>query len=162
MTFNNATFSQKTMTIMAAPHKTMKRLYRAAMDLRDVSGQSAVARLLGVSPQVVKNWEGRGISIEGALSAQKVIGCDANWLLDDEVPASDYMNTSWTPAQQAAPAQVTELPSASYKDTSWPFQAVRKDDLDRLSDFDRGQVEGFIKGLLQAGGYQRKSNGTTD
>ena len=60
----------------------MKRLYAAALALRQESGQSNVARLLNASPQTVKNWESRGISQSGAIKAQAVIGCDAAWITE--------------------------------------------------------------------------------
>lgn len=44
---------------------------------------------------------------------------------------------------------------------TWPFHGVTQDEYKKLAEFDRGQVEGFIKGLLQAGQQQRKSNGAT-
>lgn len=62
-------------------HASAERLYAAADKLRDVRGQSAVARLLKVSPQVMKNWEARGVSEKGALLAQAEMRCDANWIL---------------------------------------------------------------------------------
>lgn len=58
----------------------MKRLYQAAMALRGVDTQTEVARLMGTSPQVVSNWEKRGISKEGLLTAQERIGCRAEWV----------------------------------------------------------------------------------
>jgi DNA-binding XRE family transcriptional regulator len=60
----------------------MKRLYEAAKILRNVEGQSDVARIMNASPQTVNNWEARGISNEGLLTAQEAIGCDAIWLRD--------------------------------------------------------------------------------
>lgn len=63
-------------------HPQMTRLYQAAAELRHAEGQSAVAKLLNVSPQTVNNWEVRGISSDGLLSAQEVIGCNAIWLRD--------------------------------------------------------------------------------
>jgi len=94
MTFNNTAFNAKTIDGVIAIHPTIERLYQAAKELRDVSGQSAVARLLGKTPQVVKNWEARGISSEGALLAQKIIGCDANWLLEGGM---QMRNADWLP-----------------------------------------------------------------
>lgn len=94
VTFNNIAFSGNTISRVTAIHPTIERLYLAAKELRDVSGQSAVARLLGKTPQVVKNWEARGISSEGALLVQKIIGCDANWLLDGE---AQMKNSHWLP-----------------------------------------------------------------
>lgn len=65
-------------------HASTDRLYQAAKQLRDVSGQSAVARLLNESPQTVKNWETRGVSRAGAMTAETVIGVRAAWLLTGE------------------------------------------------------------------------------
>lgn len=61
-------------------HPTTERLYEAARELRKTTGQSAVAFLIGESPQTVKNWESRGISNQGAINAASVIGCNAQWL----------------------------------------------------------------------------------
>lgn len=74
---NNAAF---TFGKLGHMREDMKRLYAAARELRNVEGQSAVARLLGESPQTVRNWETRGISKKGLLVSQRVIGCSANWL----------------------------------------------------------------------------------
>lgn len=60
----------------------MTRLYRAAKDLQGWSGQSFIARELGMSPQTLNNWEARPISQEGLIAAQEKIGCDAIWLRD--------------------------------------------------------------------------------
>ena len=76
--FNNTLFSGGTILSM---HDQMERLYSAAKTLKNVEGQSAVARFLNESPQTVKNWESRGISKSGSVKAQAHIGCDANWLL---------------------------------------------------------------------------------
>ena len=68
-------------------HETMKRLYQAALELKDIDDpgrQSKVARLLNVSSQTVNNWEARGISKEGVLVAQDKIGCLAKWVQSGE------------------------------------------------------------------------------
>lgn len=62
----------------------MERLYRAADELKGIKTQTGVAIALNVSPQVVKNWEDRGISKQGLLLAQKIIGCSAHWLQTGE------------------------------------------------------------------------------
>lgn len=61
-------------------HDTMKRLYQAAAELKCRHGQSEVARFLNLSPQVLANWESRGMSKGGILTAQKTTGCSAVWL----------------------------------------------------------------------------------
>ncbi|MBF9264608.1 LexA family transcriptional regulator [Paracidovorax cattleyae] len=67
-------------------HESTARLYQAASEIKDVSGQSAVARLLGESPQNLKNWEVRGVSKAGALKAEELIGCSAAWVLAGDAP----------------------------------------------------------------------------
>lgn len=76
-TFNTPRVPAPTLHVM---HESMSRLYRAARELGGVTGQSAVARALNESPQTVKNWEKRGISAEGAITAERVFGCRAAWV----------------------------------------------------------------------------------
>lgn len=63
-------------------NEQMERLYQAAQVLLGKSGQSELGRVLNESPQVLANWESRGISAAGLLDAQATIGCDAIWLRD--------------------------------------------------------------------------------
>lgn len=65
--------------IIGEMHETMTRLYHAAA-LAGVVGQSDVARKLDQSPQTLNNWERRGMSKGGMLTAQRVFGCSAVWL----------------------------------------------------------------------------------
>lgn len=59
----------------------MQRLYEAARTCDPpVIGQSNVARALDELPQTVKNWEQRGVSQRGLISAQRVFGADATWI----------------------------------------------------------------------------------
>lgn len=76
--FNNILLWRQTIRAM---HDSATRLYEAAKALRRTEGQSAVARLLNESPQTVKNWETRGVSRQGAIKAQNLIGCNAHWVL---------------------------------------------------------------------------------
>jgi len=74
-------------------HDSALRLYQAASQIKDVSGQSAVARLLGESPQNIKNWEVRGVSKAGALKAEELIGCSAAWVLTGDGQATTGRGT---------------------------------------------------------------------
>jgi len=65
-------------------HATAARLLEAAKLLKGSAGPSDLARLLGVSPQKVTNWMSRGVSKEGLLEAQRLIGCSATWLQTGE------------------------------------------------------------------------------
>lgn len=61
-------------------HPQMARLYEAAEKIKGITGQSAAARLLAVTPECLCNWEVRGVSPEGMLDAQEILGCNAVWL----------------------------------------------------------------------------------
>lgn len=74
---NNSLFSSLRMPDM---HKQMERLYEAAKAIKGITGQSELARALNASPQTVKNWEARGVSKSGLLTAERTLGCSAVWV----------------------------------------------------------------------------------
>lgn len=78
--FNNKVFTSTTIDSMRAIHETTRRLYAAAKELWDVDGPANVARLLNESPQLINNWERRGMSAAGIIEAARTIGCRAEWL----------------------------------------------------------------------------------
>ncbi len=156
MTFNNTMFGRETICVMQMLHESVERLYAAAKELRDVTGQSAVARLLNVTPQVVKNWEARGISSDGALLAQKKIGCNANWLLEGVPKAQDQGYDLPRPIARPPVAQeyVRDTHWNNRANQSWPFKRVSVQDLSQLTDAERHHVE---EGILFMLGSKDKS-----
>lgn len=84
--------SNENCPIIRAMNEQMERLYAAAKAIHRIDGQSAVAKLMNVSPQTVNNWEARGISIEGLLRAQEMVGCNAIWLRDGTGKMTDTGN----------------------------------------------------------------------
>jgi phage repressor protein C with HTH and peptisase S24 domain len=85
---NNVAFSGQTIRGMNEPtrHPSIQKLYRVAADRGDTQ-PARVAERLNIGAQTLNNWESRGISRDGALTAQAIYGADANWLLgDDSVP----------------------------------------------------------------------------
>lgn len=91
-------------------HTQMKRLYRAAQELKDIHGQSALAKELGASPQTIHNWELRGISKQGLVNAQRVIGVSASWLETGQgtMALAGMQNVA------PAPADTRPIPLISY------------------------------------------------
>lgn len=73
-------FSDHTMAFMMKD--SMKRLYLAAKHKAGDDSQADVARRMNKSPQQINNWEGRGISQEGAIEAERVYGVSPRWLID--------------------------------------------------------------------------------
>lgn len=109
-------------------HKQAQRLYEAAKKLKGVYQQAEVARLLGTSSQVIKNWEARGISKGGILAAQTAIGCRAEWLehgsgpmtgLPSASPFIDATSTAllWDTGRDFAVSAATMLPVFSWSET---------------------------------------------
>lgn len=68
-------------------HESVERLYEAARESKGLKRPVDVARVLGVSPQVLSNWELRGMSAEGAVEAEVAFGCRAAWLLRGNLPS---------------------------------------------------------------------------
>lgn len=62
-------------------HPSAERLFSAAEALHGIRTGGELSRALDVLPQTVSAWVVRGVSREGALLAQEVLGCDANWVL---------------------------------------------------------------------------------
>jgi hypothetical protein len=72
-------------------HASMSRLLNFARDsTKNASAQNRlhtwpdIERRLGITSAVVSNWKMRGISKPGAFDAQRILGCNAWWLLDGE------------------------------------------------------------------------------
>jgi hypothetical protein len=114
-------FTIETLGTIVGMHPTSERLYGAALRLKSIAGLTKIANLLGESPQAVKNWEARGVSVAGALSAQRLIGCDANWVISG--------NGSMT--------------------ASWPFTKVSQARYLALDDTDKGYVERSLEAAIE-------------
>ena len=78
----------------------MRRLYHAAELIINKTGQSEVGRVLNESPQVLANWEKRGMSAAGLLNAAAAIGCDAIWLRDGAGDMKPGVTVTGLPAQE--------------------------------------------------------------
>lgn len=91
-------------------HPQMERLYLAARELRKVQGQSELARALNTSPQTIHNWESRGVSKQGMLLAQRIVGCSASWLETGNGPMSLSESPNVTPVELEA----HRIPMISY------------------------------------------------
>lgn len=92
-------------------HASTARLYQAATRNGKTPRQSELARALNISPQTLKNWESRGLSVPGALLAESVYGASPTWLLTGKYPAR----------RPHEPAQ-TPVFTAHETTTAWPLQ----------------------------------------
>lgn len=142
-------FSEMTINPMAGIHESTQRLYDAARLLRNVTGQSAVARLLDVTPQVAKNWELRGVSEAGALTAQIRIGCDANWILGK---ITQMRVKPWTPAIDLYATRETTPPIAANNDAPvyyWPFSTPARQFQELADDDTVAAIDSLMETLVK-------------
>lgn len=83
--FNNNLFSRPTIRPMTKQGKPKEPSFLRLLELaaeKGASGPSAVATALDVSEQNVTNWGTRGVSYQGAVSAQKKFGASPLYIAE--------------------------------------------------------------------------------
>lgn len=68
---------------MSYMHPTAERLFLAVKSIRGIDGKAEpgrVAKLLGESAATVTNWKARGVSKQGMLKLNELLGVDPHWL----------------------------------------------------------------------------------
>ena len=157
-------FNQKSNTAFNAQSKaaqtieamqpSIQKLYKIALDKKDLRTPTAVARYLQITQQTLKNWESRGISKEGALKVQSALGLDSNQLL--------ALNTTADGHAQAPPLYRPHDPT---RDTvvilandnkpqllaAWPFETVTVDDWHTLQPAQKAAIEAVINAYTGQG-----------
>ena len=112
-----------------------------------------LANACKVAPASVSGWlSGKSKTMEASnlLAAARLLNVDPDWLATGVGRKARTHGVTQDLARYDAHTAV-----------SWPLQTVSLEDIRRLSAFELGQVEGFIKGLLTAAQTPRKSNGTS-
>ncbi|MGE8453992.1 MAG: helix-turn-helix domain-containing protein [Pseudomonadales bacterium] len=123
-------------------HKTMVRLYEVAK-LRGLDGPTAVANHLNISPQVVNNWERRGISKAGLLQAEEVFACSATWLRTGVSESSRRNLAAELPKSNVASSAV------GGGGAPWPFRQIRQDEWDSAPAHVRENIEAYALGAIR-------------
>lgn len=104
----NKPLTGATIHCMTTPevHASFTRLLDAACaatakrgPARQVHTEADLRRLLKISPQTANNWKNRGVSLEGAVEAERAFLISAAWVLDG---GALHAPTGWTPAQHLA------------------------------------------------------------
>lgn len=126
-------------TLLASIERTEKKRFTHA----------ELARALNVSEQVITNWASRGISVEGALSAQFVFQKDANFILGRVshpmlLPRQDAHAT--TASHEVREPSVSYLPEPKPDDkTVELLELFSKLDDDGKRDW-LADLRGFVRG----------------
>lgn len=147
--FNNKVFSCHRMTSM---RPSMATLYAIAREKRQINTPSAVARVMGVTQQRLKNWEIRGISKDGALLAQALFGVDSNQLLSSDGSIQESQSSEYKSAKDrpSAPPKVTDI-THRHIDPTWPFKDLTKVQWNSLTDDQKAMVEKVGLSYLRTG-----------
>lgn len=110
-----------------------------------------LARAMNVSEQVITNWASRGISIEGALTAQLVFHKDANFILG-RVSHPMLLPRSNTPSPPTAAPLVAEERRVAYLPEPKPDERAAEllELFSRLDDSGKrdwlSDLRGFVRG----------------
>lgn len=138
---NNILLTLPTIAGMDDIHPSMARLYRAAKIAKDANGQALLAKAMNESNQTINNWEARGISERGALKAQKIYHCDANWLIEGD---QAFFPTAGVSTVTALQANEPAMPFG------WPFKSVRPHQWELLHPDEVAHIESGINLLVKA------------
>ncbi|HEL5052594.1 TPA: helix-turn-helix domain-containing protein [Stenotrophomonas maltophilia] len=89
---------------MAELRDSSSRLFAAAAKLDPpITASTDLAAALSVSKQRVTNWKSRGVSKEGAIEAQRVLGINVDWILHGQLPM--FVSSAESPAVQSQSAR---------------------------------------------------------
>lgn len=116
-----------------------------------------LAKAAHVKQPTAFNWgSGKTKNIKGEplLRAAQALGVTPIWLATGSDKSHKAAKTDIRLVGESVPIYQWN-PEA----TEWPFRSVTKEQYQSLSDPQRAEVEGFIKGLLLGGQLTRKSNG---
>lgn len=91
-------------TTEGTPHPSYLRLAEAATLLQGIRGEAALAGALKSSDQQkINNWQRRGVSKDGALDAERYLGCPATWILDGVSPPCEaWSRLTMSPEKKSA------------------------------------------------------------
>jgi hypothetical protein len=128
---------------MADIHPSMARLYEFVRShFPGVQTQSELGRWLNTSPQVINNWEMRGISKDGAIAIQAEKGINATWLREGtgQPDLADRTNLGWTNVDAttqgvslgggSALEEYVETHQLKFRESSLRGQGLREQDLE--------------------------------
>lgn len=108
-------------------------------------GPARIAELLHESYQTISNWAARGVSRDGAIKVERVMGSPAVWILFGEVPPEEKK------PQRYPLAGVSEHFAKEPDWGAWPFRRVSTKQWSELTGRQRDAVEDVVLSYLPDG-----------
>lgn len=130
-------------------HPSMDRLY-ACFGIHPAE-KGAPTRLAGAmnrSPQVITNWSARGVSIDGAIEAERLSGNGAAWILDGDGPrrVAGIRRAAFSTADVSSAIIASEPMAPSGSD--WPFTRITRGQWQALKNDDRQRIEAVVCAMI--------------
>lgn len=144
--FNNAACSCQT---IASMHDSMARLAKAALEIKGATGHAQIARLLNESEQTITNWAKRGVSIPGAIKAERHIGCQAIWVLYGEGEAPQTPDKITQHRYRTAKASQA-IPHHASEPFAWPLRTVSQAEWMRLTHDQKTAIDHIARSYIDA------------
>lgn len=148
---------------MRAMHVSMVRLCECfRLDPEERGTPTRLAGHMGSSAQVITNWMRRGISVDGALQAERLTGRSAVWVLDG---MESHRHTSHQPGMIISPSlaqhAVTQLQAQqhraaeenrqdSYTQQAWPLPSTPPHQWAKLDHATKHRVDAVVSAMLSA------------
>ena len=136
----------KTICLM---HPSMARLYACfSIQPAEKGAPTRLATAMNRSPQVITNWSARGVSIDGAIEAERLTSKGAAWILDGDGPSR--VPTRSNGAISTADASSAIIASDSTPDgvQSWPFLRITRRQWLALTTDDRERIEAVVCAMI--------------
>lgn len=103
---------------------------------RPFASQKELVTFLDIGKQTLSNWKKRGIAMTAVERIAERFGRSVDEVMGRDRPAHDGYSI----------AETKTAYRVSHK--GWPFKAISPEQIDRLSDFDKGRVEQELLRLL--------------
>lgn len=130
-------------------HPSISRLY-ACFGIHPAE-KGAPTRLAGAmnrSPQVITNWSARGVSIDGAIEAERLTGKGAAWILDGDGPRQVPVYSQGAIATSEAASAIIASAPAPERTREWPFSRITQGQWLALSTDDRERIEAVVCAMI--------------
>lgn len=137
----------KTICLM---HPSMARLYACfGIHPAEKGAPTRLAGALNRSPQVITNWSARGVSIEGAIEAERLSGRGAAWILDGDGPrqVASHGRFSLSTGEQSSAIIASE--PAPHGIPSWPFRSITRAQWNALGQESQERVEAVVCAMIR-------------
>ncbi len=127
----------------------MARLYACfGIHPAEKGAPTRLAGAMNCSPQVITNWSARGVSIDGAIQAERLSGKGAAWILDGDGP--QQVTKSIRAASATADTSSAVLAGEPISDgfQPWPFLRITRGQWFAIKSDERERIEAVICAMI--------------